>query len=273
MITDWDDAYSNTSHIPGGAAQFEVWPGDAAKFRNELPLGVTATLNLPYGDLDRQKLDLFLPAGPPRGLSIFVHGGYWIRFNKDFWSHFAMGALANGWAVVMPGYTLAPHATISQMTAEISAAVENAATLVAGPITLSGHSAGGHLAARQICSDSRLSLQTLSRLTRVVSISGLHDLRPLLKTQMNDSLKLTEDTARAESPALLRPLLDVPVTCWAGADERPEFMRQNDLLANIWRGLGADTTSHHAKNKHHFNVIDDLLNADSELTNLIASPA
>ena len=60
--------------------------------------------------------------------------------------------------------------------------------------------------------------------------------------------------------------LPCSITCWVGADERPEFVRQSDLLANIWTGLGAVTATVHAKGKHHFNVIEGLEDADSPLT-------
>ena len=47
---------------------------------------------------------------------MFVHGGYWLRFDRDMWSHLAAGAVARGWACAIPSYTLAPEARISAMT-------------------------------------------------------------------------------------------------------------------------------------------------------------
>ena len=60
------------------------------------------------------------------------------------------------------------------------------------------------------------------------------------------------------------------VACWVGDGERPEFLRQNYLLANIWTGLGADARAVHAPGKHHFNVIDDLADPGSELARVCA---
>ena len=67
--------------------------------------------------------------------------------------------------------------------------------------------------------------------------------------------------------ALNRPLASSFITCWVGADERPAFILQNDLLANVWAGLGARTASIYAANKNHFNVIEDLIEPSSDLTN------
>ncbi len=266
MITDFDDAYSNGAYIPGGAEYPAKWAGLAKAFRAALPAGVTAAFDQPFGSGQRQCFDLFQPAGKPKGLAIFVHGGYWMRFAKSDWSHLAGGALERGFAVALPGYTLTPDITIGGITAEVAKAIATIARQVEGSIHLAGHSAGGHLVTRMICEPSQLSSEVVDRITNVTSISGVHDLRPLLRTAMNATLKLTELEARNESPALRRPRDGTRVMCWVGADERPEFIRQNDLLANIWHGLGAEMSCHHAKAKHHFDVIDDLIDPDSELT-------
>jgi hypothetical protein len=87
-----------------------------------------------------------------------------------------------------------------------------------------------------------------------------------MNTQMNATLHLDAEEASAESPALLEPAPGLRLTCWAGAGERAEFIRQNALLANIWRGLGAATAAVVEDNRHHFNVIDGLTEAGSPLT-------
>lgn len=75
---------------------------------------------------------------------------------------------------------------------------------------------------------------------------------------MNDTLRLTASEACSESPALLEPVDDVSLTCWVGGDERPEFIRQSRLLANIWTGLGARTNVVVEPGRNHFDVIDGL---------------
>ncbi len=119
---------------------------------------------------------------------------------------------------------------------------------------------------RQVCANSRLPQAVAARIAHVVSISGAHDLRPLLRTQMNADFRLELDMAQAESPALLIPVEGTRVTVWVGADERPEFVRQSTLLANIWTGLGADMAQVKEPVRHHFDVIDGLRDPDSALT-------
>ncbi|HAR29195.1 MAG TPA: alpha/beta hydrolase, partial [Bradyrhizobium sp.] len=106
------------------------------------------------------------------------------------WTDLAEGARSHGWTVALPSYTLAPAARISDITAEIAGAIASAAAQVSGPIRLVGHSAGGHLVTRMLCDDSRLEPEVYDRIVATLSISGLHDLRPLLKTAMNGTLRM-----------------------------------------------------------------------------------
>lgn len=262
-IDDPDDAYANGAHIAGAADYPPRWAAAAAAFR--AGLGARAETDLAYGAAPRRRLDLFRPEGAAQGLVVFVHGGYWRAFDKSVWSHLAAGALARGWATAMPSYTLAPEARVSEIVREIAVAVAFAARRVPGPVRLTGHSAGGHLAARMICADGPLPEDVAARVARTVSISGVHDLRPLLATKLNGDLRLDAAEAAAESPALRAPRAGARLLCWVGDAERPEFRRQNALLANVWTGLGAATAAFEAPGRHHFDVIDDLADPESRL--------
>lgn len=255
-LHDMDRAYANGDFIAGAAAFPDRWAADAAAFRDGM--GGRADLGIGYGGGARQQFDLFRPEGQARGLLVFVHGGYWMAFGRETWSHLAAGAVARGWACAMPSYTLAPEGRIAGMTREIARAVEVAAGLVAGPVVVTGHSAGGHLSARMGCTD----VQITDRVRRVVPISPLADLEPLRGTGMNATLALDAAEAVAESPALagLRNGCDAHV--WVGGQERPAFLWQARLLSEQW--ACAWTV---APGKHHFDVIDDLCAAGSALTN------
>ena len=86
-----------------------------------------------------------------------------------------------------------------------------------------------------------------------------------MKTEMNDKLYLDDDEVKSESAALQQPSANADVTCWVGAKERPEFLRQNRLLAEIWASCGVETEWHEEPEKHHFDVIDDLVDPNSKL--------
>ena len=272
QICDWSDAYANAPNIPGGERWPAAWVQPAQAYRDALQGSGRATLDVPYGERARNRFDLFAPEGRPRGLVVFVHGGFWKALDKSFWSHLARGSVEGGYAVAMPSYTLCPAVRISEITREIAVAVERAAAMVEGPLFLTGHSAGGHLVTRMISATSPLPEYVRARISHTVSISGLHDLRPLIKAAMNTELRIDEAEARVESPALLEPMQNARVTCWVGSAERPEFVRQNALLANIWTGLGAKTGTVEEPGRHHFDVIDGLADPHHQLTRTLLSP-
>jgi len=265
-MTDWDDAYQNGKYIPGGDRYLGAWQAKSAAFRENLP-AARQFIGLAYGSHPREVFDLFLPKGPPHGVLVFIHGGYWISLDQTIWSHLAEGPLAHGWAVAMPGYRLCPDVSIAEITKSMVQAVASIAIKVAGEIIISGHSAGGHLAARLACDD--ISLPVALRVRRYASLSGVHDLRPLTRTDMNADLKLDLASAAAESPALKTPRANTELLAWVGAEERPEFLRQNRLIANIWRGAFASTTCVEAKGHNHFSVIGAMESPDSPLTKAI----
>lgn len=262
-VSDWDDAYANRAHVPETDAIVAGWRADAPAFRKSL--GSRADLDRRYGPGARHVYDLFRPRGAARGLFVFLHGGYWMSFDKSTWSHLAAGAVARGWAAAVPSYTLAPEARIAAITREAVQAISAAAREVEGPVVVAGHSAGGQLATRAVCRDVEMDPELRARIRRVVSISGVHDLRPLLHTRMNETLRLTPEEARAESPALGEPVAGLRLTAWVGAAERPEFVRQNSLLANVWAGLGVEATQVEEAGRHHFDVIAGLAEAESPL--------
>lgn len=266
QIADWDDAYSNGPNIPGGDRWPALWVEPARAFREAMRMKSRARLDLAYGDKPRNRLDLFLPIAKPIGLVVFVHGGFWQRLDKSYWSHFATGAVDSGYAVAIPSYTLCPDIRISGIATEIATAISMAASEIDGPIILVGHSAGGQLVTRMVTTTTPLAPRVQSRVRNVVSISGLHDLRPLMYLSMNGTLAIDEAEALSESPVLLRPIANTRLTCWVGGNERAEFLRQNALLGNIWTGLGAATRIVVEEDRHHFNIFDGLESATHPLT-------
>lgn len=268
-VTDWDDAYANVPNIPRTERWPDAWVQAAAAFRSAF--GGKSEIGIRYGVRDRNVLDLFWPDGEARGLVVFVHGGYWMRNDRTMWSHLAAGPLAHGFAVAIPSYSLCPTTRIAGISGEIATAVGVAASRIEGPVVLAGHSAGGQIVSRLATTTSPLDRSLHCRIAHVVSVSGVHDLRPLMRTAMNATLRIDADEAAAESPALLEPIAGLRLTCWVGQGERAEFVRQNALLANIWKGLGAATAVWEEPDRHHFDVLDSLADADGPLTRTLLS--
>lgn len=249
-----DLAYANGAFIAGAESYVPRWQREAAGFRNAL--GGRAMLDIAYGPGARQRFDVFLPEPAPRGVMVFLHGGYWMAFDRSDWSHLAAGALSRGWACAMPSYTLAPEARIAAMTLEIDQALAVVAAQVPGPMVVTGHSAGGHLAARMGCADTGGT----ARVARVVPISPLAELAPLMASAMNDTLRLDAAEVAHESPTRLARRAGVQAHVWVGGQERPAFLWQARTLSEDWNCPWTV-----AAGRHHFDVIDDLRDPQSAL--------
>lgn len=264
-IRDLDAAYDNVSAVGNAGDYIARWTREAAAYRETAPFETRR-----YGEDPRQIVDLFAPSGPSAGLVVFVHGGYWRRFDGAMFSHFAAGCAARGWTVATPSYRLAPSVRLTEIAADIGRAVQSAAHSIEGPIRLSGHSAGGHLVARVVAEPAPMAAEIRARVDRVLSISGLHDLRPLLRTAMNDDLRLDGEEAAAQSPALLAPGLRGAVRAHIGGDELPAFDAQAYALAEAW---GADRVAlSAAAGANHFDVIEPLKDPGSDLVAWLTAP-
>ncbi|RZJ67635.1 MAG: alpha/beta hydrolase [Flavobacterium sp.] len=102
------------------------------------------------------KLNIFLPYDKQTkklSVVIFVHGGNWNSGDKDTYVLMGRNFAKKGIIAIIPDYTLSPDADYDQMTRQVAAAIiwtrDNAFRYEIDPkqIYVSGHSAGGHLAA------------------------------------------------------------------------------------------------------------------------------
>lgn len=231
-------------------ALFRQWSRDGEAFR-----AGHAGLDLAYGPGRFEMLDLFRPAGVGRApIFVFVHGGYWQASDKAQHAHFARGLLNAGFAVAMPNYGLAPEtpleASIAQTVAALNFLVREADALGLDPTRLhvSGHSAGGHLAAMALCDPGAPPIAS------ALLLSGLYDLKPLGHLPIGRLLGL-DDMARALrlSPiAQPRPRAD-RLAFAVGAGESDAFKRQSAMLATAWNAPEPLICP-----GHHFSMLDGL---------------
>lgn len=244
------------------------WARDAAAYRQGM--GPWAELDVVYGTGERQRLDIFKPAfqttcGP---VAMFIHGGYWQTLDRSFFSHMARGANAHGLTVVVPGYTLCPQTTLSRIIDEVRAAVAFVVKRFDRPVTVCGHSAGGHLAACMFATDwSTFDRSLRSEVVAAgLPISGLFELEPLVSTSLNHKLRLDKDEARRLSPLFWQAPAGKSITAYVGGNESSEFLRQTRALVLHWKNMGADVTGVEVPGTSHFDIIAPLADPNSTMT-------
>jgi len=259
---DLEREYNNRGKVPLSPEMIAGWAREAAAFR-AARLG-SMEADLAYGPTPRQKLDIFWPGDNRRvPLAMFIHGGYWQALDKSWVSHFASGLLAHGIAVCMPSYDLCPDVSLAEIVEQLRGAAAFVLRRHGGPLFVTGHSAGGHLAAMLAATDwSARGLPAMS-ISGCYTLSGLFDLKPLVSTSVNIKLGLDVAEAARLSPLLLaRP--ECRVVAAVGGLEGPEYERQSRAIAQAWGG-----ECHVLENHNHFTVIDPLRDPDSAMVALL----
>jgi len=269
----WHDRmYNNRELVPDHAAWLERWAAESRTARGELP----CELDIPYGSEAGETLDVF-PAEQGDGpVLVFIHGGYWRALDKADHSFIAPAFTRHNTCVVVPNYTLAPAATIPQITLQVARAVawtwRNAHRFGGDPgrIVVAGHSAGGQLAAMLLaCLWPQLEVGLPRDTVRsALAISGLHDLEPIMRTPfLQGTLQLTPQQVEQASPARLPAPRAGTLYSVVGGDESPEFHRQNRLIQEAW-GTRRVPVCEMLPGLHHFSVLDALVEPSHRLQQL-----
>lgn len=265
---DYEFDYNLRARVPEHPEIFARWARDAEDYRAETLKSGCAELGLSYGDTPRQIIDLFLPqAGNNNApLALFIHGGYWRAFDPSSSSHVARGLNGRGIAVAVVGYDLCPIVTIGDIIEQIRRACVFLWQRFGRRMLVSGHSAGGHLAAAMVATDwhSLYPKAPADLAPAAYAISGVFDLTPLIGLDMNQDLRLDADQARRLSP-LFWPVppgrtLDAAV----GNLETGEFKRQSRVMAEGWRQAKAETRYEEFLG-NHFTVIAALTDPASAM--------
>ncbi len=253
-----DAAYNNSAAVAGSADIVADWErrGEVARAEGNVRLDIR------YGPKHRNGIDYFKSGSKGAPLLAFIHGGYWQRNRKETFSFISAGPNAHGIDVAHIGYTLAPEATLTEITREVDAAL---AQLVSesdvlgfqpGRIVLSGWSAGGHLAAH----GARNGAVSAS-----FPISGIFDLEPVRHTYINEKVKMGESEAANLSPHHHIGPDDKPFLVAVGGAELPELRRQSADYAAALGQAGYDAELLVPDGKDHFSVMETLADPDGAL--------
>jgi arylformamidase len=259
---DYEAEYNNRARVPDHPAIMQGWERDAAAYR-EAARERHETIS--YGETERQAIDLFRPDGADAGATVvFIHGGYWQAFDRSSFSHMARGLNGHGITVAIPGYDLCPHVGVGDIVDEIRRACLRLAD--AGPLVVSGHSAGGHLAACMLATDWRVLGAPPDLVRAAYAISGLFELRPLTATSVNNALRMTEIDAERLSPLAWPPPAGRSIDAVVGAEESAEYLRQSRTLVERWGAEGVITRYEAVAGANHFTVISAMSDPASAMT-------
>lgn len=239
--------------------------------------------DIPYGLGKRETFDHFHnPAfdKSPEGVFIFIHGGYWQGEVKESYAFVAKKLLERNIDVILIEYDLTrenekfgeqlPRVSMTAIVNQVGTALDKIQVHLSDsfkesasqiPVYVSGHSAGGHLAA--MVKDHPLITGA------VMPISGIFDLVPISKTKkIGQPLQLNMLEASKLSPINnLLPAMEqsVPVFLYYGADEQPELVNQSKNYYKLLKRKKYKTDSKSIPAADHFTVLIDLFEKENSV--------
>ena len=223
-----------------------------------------STLDIAYSDRERTKIDLYPAADKAAPCLVFLHGGYWQRNSREVFAMLVEGVAAHGWSVAIPGYSLAPDASLTEIVAEITQALDwlaknGEAYGVSGPVILSGWSADAHLVAMAL---------DHPRVSAGLAISGVYDLAPIRDTGLNNALRLTDEEVAALSPLHL-PIVHKRLDIAYGTAELPALVFDSIHLHESRIAANAPGKIIPVEGADHFSILGKLRRPDGVLVDIV----
>ncbi|MFV0490244.1 MAG: alpha/beta hydrolase [Pseudorhodobacter sp.] len=224
------------------------------------------SLGIAYDPKSDERMDLYA-AGGGRPLFLFIHGGYWKALSRAHSAFMAPMLASHGVATAVPDYTLAPTASLTEITRQMRAAFaylwHNAERLGIdrSRIVVGGASAGGHLAAALAMPGWQHEFDLPpDALHAALPVSGLFELAPLAASHIQEWMNFTSGEIQALSPA--RHIAGTTRSLIAlAANETEGFLRQS---AGYAKALGVECLT--IPERNHFDVILDLAEPNSLLS-------
>jgi len=264
------DLYRNRDFIP----DFDAIMAETEARSRAVAEQVRVEPGLGYGPTPRQSFDLVFPPDPAPGapLHMFVHGGYWRAGSKEAHRLVAAPVLAAGGIAALVGYDLMPGTRLAEIVGQVRAAARHLAELAPGigadpaRFTVSGHSAGAHLAsllAAEAPGDD--GAPNVPDLRGMLLVSGIYDLSGIPGSFLKDEAEMQPEEAAAWSPLDARHLPGPRRIITRGAEETAPFHDQAVALEALLQRDGQDAELRRETGHNHLTVVLDLADPDKPL--------
>lgn len=264
------DLYRNRDFIP----DFDAIMAETEARSRAFAQAARMERGVSYGPTPRQSFDLVFPPDPAPGapLHMFIHGGYWRAGSKEAHTLVAAPVIAAGGIAALVGYDLMPGTRLAGIVAQVRSAARHLARIAPevgadpGRFTVSGHSAGAHLASL-LAADAPADTEPadLPALRGMLLVSGIYDLSDIPGSFLKDEAEMREDEAEAWSPlhARHRPCPRRVLT--RGEAETAPFHDQALALGALLKRGGQQVEVNTVRSANHLTVVFELADPDAPL--------
>ncbi|MGX5839288.1 alpha/beta hydrolase [Mesorhizobium sp. ArgA1] len=263
------DPFRIRDHVP----EFDDIVAEIVRRSAETRARIQTVADLAYGPDASETVDLFFPPGKRDRLPVhmFIHGGYWRMFSKRDHSYVADIVTRAGAIAVIVDYALMPSVRMAAIADQVRRArrwvIEHIAEHGGDPgrLTVSGHSAGAHLATMLFNDPNRSS-----NVKGALLLGGLYDLKPLQTSFLAGEIAITDDEVASFSPLTHRFDPSVEIDIAVGAAETPPFHRQADAFAKHLRKQGLHVSQTALAGANHMSSVRDLGVSGTEASDRLA---
>ena len=231
------DLYRNRDFIP----DFDDIIAETAAGSRELAKQVEIRPDVAYGPGPRERMDIIFPPRSVKDapLHVFIHGGYWRSGSKEDHWLVAAPVIAAGGIVAIITYDLMPGTRLGAIVEQVREAIRHLVALApqlgadAARLTVSGHSAGAHLASYLAAIGPQESAPPdLPALQGLLLVSGIYDLTDIPDSFLKHEARMTPAEASAWSPLTSRQLPGPRRIVMLSEQDTPPFHHQGRQFAS-----------------------------------------
>jgi acetyl esterase/lipase len=249
--------------------------GDKTKAEPGAPVEVVKDIaysSAKDADADRHKLDLYLPRGKKDfPVLVFVHGGGWTKGDRKSFAKQGETFARAGVGVASVGYRLSPavqHPAHVQDVAEAFGFVHAHIAKHGGRpdrMFISGHSAGGHLAALLATDESYLKAHklTLKDVRGAIPISGVY-LIP--EGKIANAFGSDPVGSKQASPLTHIKAGDPPFLVLYADKDSPGMEKGAEMFCAALKKSGVEATCMKIEGRDHGSIMRNAANADDPVT-------
>lgn len=269
-----DDEYNNRAKV----SNFSSYMEEASAFCRAAKDAYQNMETICFDDQSGLEMDVIHPTNmgnDPVPVQIFFHGGYWKALSKNEYTFVARAFADHGIATAIVDYGLIPAINMTELIRQCRQSIAyiftnaNRLQIRQSHIHISGHSAGGHIAAMCFATNwTEFNKDLPNQIIRsAVGISGLYDLLPISKCFLQADLDLSANDVKEHSPVLHQAPKHGQFHSIVGSLEGAEYEAQSSALHTAWPNSLAKPSI--LSNHDHFSIVNALANPASDTSTFI----